>query len=306
MSLSAKYGVSGFFRLVVKKSKTNETVKDTGFFKNVITNFGMNSLGGQNNSFQGCTVGSGSSPELPTDTVIQSLVARATTYAPSGSPSNISGVDAGKYYAACRATWRFAEGAAAGNLTEVGVIADNSAPNYYLFSRTLIKDEYGSPITITVLPDEILDVYYEGRIYLQDIATEGSVVVGAGSYAFKALSGQMTASSAANIFTRGFPNRGDSYALAYDGPLGLPPANNPSGELTGASNRPVSSAYVQDSFKCSTTYVFVPGNATGSHRSYRMDITIGPTYVIEITPAYVKSETTELKLTHSVTWARMP
>lgn len=62
-----------------------------------------------------------------------------------------------------RRTFRFSAGAAAGNLSEVGI--GGYYENNLLFSRALIVDDLGSPTTINVLSDEFLDVTYELRLY---------------------------------------------------------------------------------------------------------------------------------------------
>ena len=61
-------------------------------------------------------------------------------------------------------TFRFGQGVAAGNLTEVGIRSD-AGPNSALFSRALIVDSGGNPTTLTILSDEYLDVTYELRFY---------------------------------------------------------------------------------------------------------------------------------------------
>ena len=68
------------------------------------------------------------------------------------------------YYGYKIFTFRFNQGIAAGNISEIGVGWSGTTP-LQLFSRTLIKDINGDPTTITVLADETLDVIYELRLY---------------------------------------------------------------------------------------------------------------------------------------------
>ena len=65
------------------------------------------------------------------------------------------------YYRWAKVTWRFGQGVAAGNISEVGLGWGNSN----LWNRALIKDANGNPTTITVLSDEYLDVVSEIRDY---------------------------------------------------------------------------------------------------------------------------------------------
>lgn len=59
---------------------------------------------------------------------------------------------------------RFARGVAQGNISELSFGLDTyGVGNTEAFCRTLVKDSGGNPTTITVLPDEVLDVYWELR-----------------------------------------------------------------------------------------------------------------------------------------------
>ena len=75
--------------------------------------------------------------------------------------SEISNTTTAPYYYGGRITWRFGQGIAAGNISEVGLGWGNSN----LWNRALIKDANGNPTTITVLSDEYLDVVSEIRVY---------------------------------------------------------------------------------------------------------------------------------------------
>lgn len=308
MQINSEYGVEGYFRIVVRKAETGAVVSDSGLFKNIITNYGMNFIAGflgGSGVFSGCTVGNGTTPESITDVSIQSFVARTNTFAPSGNPSPAVGSTTSPFYAKCTATWRFPQGAAVGNLTEVGVIANYIAPNYQLWSRTLIKDVNGNPITITVLADEILDVYYEARLYPQEIQTTGSITISGSSYAYKVGSSDLTSFVHAAAFLRGFGPSSTDACSANTGTLTASPSFLPSGTILGNRSAIAGVAYVADSFSKGTTYTFAPGIATGSIRSFSITGNPqGPSYSIELTPAYVKAATFELKVTHTVTWAR--
>lgn len=305
MLLNTNYGMEGYFRLVVRK-KNGNVVCDTGNFKNIITNYGMNRIGGQLSGvgiFGGCTVGTGTTPESVNDISIQSYLARTDNF--SSSPANAVGSTVEPYYAIRRATWRFPAGAVVGNISEVGVIANYAPPNYELWSRTLIKDSSGSPITITVLSDEVLDVYYEARVYLQSSPTTGTANILGSTYSYRVNNRLLTSAVHADVFRAGFASRISYNASVQDGPLGPSPAYATTGTQSATSNSTTPIAYTTNSFASSTIYTFSPGTATWGVRSFNMNSSNqGAAYALELTPAFEKSATVELKVTHTVTWSR--
>jgi hypothetical protein len=78
------------------------------------------------------------------------------------------------YYGSRTVTKRFSEGAAEGNLSEVGF--GWGASGSTLFSHALILDGGLNPTTITVLFDEFLDVSYECRLYPPLVDGTGSTI----------------------------------------------------------------------------------------------------------------------------------
>src|SRR5574337_1573872 len=149
--------LAGKFSLVAHKLDGSSRVL-AEWFDNLIVDNGLNRIGTGSYMDQ-CYVGTGSTAPTNADTALEMQVAstssiHATTSGTSTSPP---------YYGYSRRTFRFGVGAAAGNLTEVGV-GWYSGTNM-LFSRALIKDIDGNPTTVTVLSDEVLDVAYEFRNY---------------------------------------------------------------------------------------------------------------------------------------------
>lgn len=147
-------GLEGRYKLVATKADGSQRVL-ADWFENLILDSGLNRLG-QGAAWDQAQVGTGSTAPANGQTSLAALLATSTnvttTVAGTNAPTNT--------YAWARRTYRFVEGAAAGNLTEVGIGWSGS-----LFSRSLIKDELGNPTTITVLSDEVLDVVYEIRMY---------------------------------------------------------------------------------------------------------------------------------------------
>lgn len=151
------------------------------WFPNLITNSGLDYLGTDSaGDFLGfCRVGSGNNAPAVSDTALGSQIAVSNT-----AQSETRGVDrTGTYYAWRRKTFRFSTGTAAGNIAELGV---SPAAANALFSRALILDSGGSPTTVTVLSDEVLDVTYEIRLYPSIPDATGSVVIAGVTYSWTA------------------------------------------------------------------------------------------------------------------------
>lgn len=168
IDIRVKTEACGFFKL--EKFKVDENGDEIGgtrtiaapWFPNIITDGGLDRLGGTLSTVGLWTtfhVGSGNAVPAPTDTQLQNYIAGVTTQISSYDGNSSSA----PWYGSKTETRRFAQGVAAGNLSEVGVSWQNT--NGGLFSRALILDAGGSPTTITVLPDESLDVTYQLRYY---------------------------------------------------------------------------------------------------------------------------------------------
>lgn len=106
-----------------------------------------------------CAVGGSSQQVQPTDTGLISPIAR-TTSPPVGVQY---GWDADGEFGFSRYTYMFPRGAAAGNISEISTQATSGNMSTSGFSRALIRNTLGQPVTITVLPDEVLTVTWEFR-----------------------------------------------------------------------------------------------------------------------------------------------
>lgn len=159
--------VEGEYTITRRKADTLEIIEETGPFKNLITNAGLNRVGTQA-PFPWCMVGTGTAPPAVTNTQLGSFTASTNAFSVGWNSSIVRGGPP-EYWVQGSGTWRFAAGVATGNLTEVGVgwyEGSTAVPaNHRLFSRALIVDSVGNPITITVLADEVLDVTYSIRYF---------------------------------------------------------------------------------------------------------------------------------------------
>lgn len=165
INIDQKFTMEGFYSFKAINVNTGEErnleniiAKD---HKNMILDSGLDALG--NSSIcGGCKVGTGSTAVIATQTDLISTKATTTTI----QSESVGRFASATYYVWGRRTFRFPQGAAAGNLTEVGVHGSSSTS---LFSRALIVDSGGLPTTLTILSDEWLDVTYELRVY-QDLS----------------------------------------------------------------------------------------------------------------------------------------
>jgi hypothetical protein len=166
--IELKTGVSGRFKVQVAKADaegleipgSRRTVAD--WQENLITNTGMDYMGGVGSDpytfLSAVSVGSGATAPAFTDSALQARV--ATTQTTNATTFGFSTTT--PFYSWFRREFQFAAGAAAGVLSELGVTGTAGTPAY---TRALIKNSGGLPITITVLSDELLVVTYERRIY---------------------------------------------------------------------------------------------------------------------------------------------
>lgn len=186
VGVTQEIGITGFFGLTVRNPDLT-VKKEITPFKNKITTLALNFIGsntppGIYNDYLGAAyVGTGTTPPSSADTQMFAPLATASNVISRIQTVNV-GVD---HYVSLLKTYRYAPGAAAGNLTEVGVgWAASSLGN--LWSRQLIVDGAGNPVTLTVLSNEYLDVTYELRLY-PDLTTHTGILslTGGSSYEYE-------------------------------------------------------------------------------------------------------------------------
>lgn len=164
-------GIAGRYKLTaIKPDGSKRELSD--WFPNLITDIGLERMG-VGAFITTCVVGSGNATPQFTDSQLQSRVASTTTIQTN---SYASGVGAPDYYCYYSLTFRFPIGAAAGNLSEVGVGWSSSS----LFSRALILGA-GNTASITgQISSTILTVtaVTSGTIVLGMSVTGTNVVAG--------------------------------------------------------------------------------------------------------------------------------
>lgn len=157
-TFKTSFGVAGRFKLTVRKASDLSIVRASCWTDNIVTRAGLNAMAGNSLGF-GCVVGTGNTPADFEDTSLVSFL--AGQYSKESSSSLPTVVTTPKRYSMSWAVWRFAAGAAAGNISEVGISMAGASSSSTLYARALVVDALGNPTTITVLSDEILDVRYE-------------------------------------------------------------------------------------------------------------------------------------------------
>lgn len=186
-AINFQYGVKGFFKIEKYQAdengepilSTKELVRD--WFPNLVLDSGLDYLGVSGQTVNGaCRVGAGSTPPANGQTALVSQIAATTTVIGSTLSYQNSTLP---FYSQAGSTFRFAAGAATGNIAEIGI---SPATTGNLFSRALVLDSLGNPTTITVLAGEILDITYQLRIYVPTSDVSGTLTLGTegGSYNF--------------------------------------------------------------------------------------------------------------------------
>lgn len=157
---------------------------------NKLLTAGLNVLATQSGWMDDCQVGSGLSQPLKSQTGLETWVAGTSTI-----QNDTSGAQATRpYFGWRRRTYRFAEGVAAGNLSEVGVgWATTAGANLICRHRTV--NAQNQETTITVLSTEWLDVTYELRYYPPLVDVAGTVTLDGTVYDTITRASQVTSSS---------------------------------------------------------------------------------------------------------------
>ncbi len=159
MNVQINNSIGARFKLVARKASTEEITRETEWFKNIVLNTGLNQMSA-GTWIDRVRVGSGNSTPVASQTQLDNTIASTTTV--FGSDTLSKQTTTSPYYVAAKRTYRFAEGVAAGNISEVGC---GWGAGLDLWNRALVKDLNGDPTTITVLSDEFLDVIIEVRYY---------------------------------------------------------------------------------------------------------------------------------------------
>lgn len=170
--------ISGEYKLIINHADGTKT--ETDWFDNLVLNTGLDYLGTGAAPFVYCRLGAGVSTPIETQISLDSQIA----YSSSNSGQAQSAVNQGAPTYACLYTfgWTFAQGSVVGNISEIGVGWTNGTAGGGLFSRALITDSLGNPISITIIAIDQLTVYYRVKIIPSLATTYGSFQVNGVTY----------------------------------------------------------------------------------------------------------------------------
>lgn len=174
-------GLKGIFNLKFTNVKTGQ-IRELEF-TNLILNSGLDRIA-IGNFIAGCVLGSASSTPVVTDTSITSILGSSTTLQASGVGT--ANTSTPPYWCSYYWTYRFIEGVATGNISQVAMAFGTVSAGTTLFSLALVKDSGGTPITITKLADEVLDVTYTLQLFCPSADVTGTVSISGVNYDYVA------------------------------------------------------------------------------------------------------------------------
>jgi hypothetical protein len=174
-------GLKGIFNLKFTNVKTGQ-IRELEF-TNLILNSGLDriAIGG---FIAGCVLGSASSTPVVTDTSITSILGSSTTLQAYGVGT--ANTSTPPYWCSYYWTYRFIEGVATGNISQVAMAFGTVSAGTTLFSLALVKDSGGTPITITKLADEVLDVTYTLQLFCPSADVTGTISISGVNYDYTA------------------------------------------------------------------------------------------------------------------------
>ena len=262
---------------------------------NMIVRSGLNAMGDSNELIRTCVVGTDSTTVSVEDTALGAQIASTTTI----QTETYGAQSSAPYFRWYRRTFRFAQGAAAGNLAEVGIKVDDGR----LFSRALIVDSAGNPTTLSILADEYLDVTYEFRTYAEIADNVINLTVNGTGYTATLRSANVTSGSNYQLYGISNSLYNSSLHILYNGSIGTV-TGNPSGE-SYSHGRSLRGSYVPNSFE--RTFIFSAGlnnaNFTGGIKSLYL-ITSQGNFQVEFNPAIPKNNYMILTTDLTLQWSR--
>lgn len=286
-----KFELEGRYRLVVRRADGSARL-DTGWFKNLVTDIGLDNLGHVTDVLAYIHIGTGNATPANGDTALQSWLRDSATGDASGGAQASA-----PYYGYRVVATRFTPSGSSANISEIGVSHANTSAAT-LFSRALILDGGGSPTTITVLGDEYLDAYYELRIYPPLVDATDTITISGTDYdtVRRACGVTIGGDWAAAI---GGTAAGNSVAV-YSGTIGAI-TGQPSGTLIG-SGAPTNAAYSSSSLvrDCTATFGLT---VSGTIAACAILTSLGR-YQVSFSPSIVKTTSQILTITFRISWAR--
>lgn len=188
--MNIQANAAGFFKIEVRKVNEDAPHTIIDWFPNLITNQGLDRLGvGSITNY--CSVGSGNSTPVVGNTGLDLKVGSSAS---RGGVVDSGAISVAPYYGWRRHSYSFPVNTVIGNLSEVGIGWGSAANNDSLFSRSLIKDENGNPITLSIVADDLLTITYELRLYPVLTDSTGIINTGLGTHNYTLRAANVTKS----------------------------------------------------------------------------------------------------------------
>lgn len=290
--------IKGEYILTVRRA--DGSIKRELQFENIITNNGLDLLMGGTTFNTYCSIGSGTSTPTVSQTALDNRLASSSTQQTSSTTAQGSA----PYYTTRSITYRFAAVPAGGyTVNEIGVGAGSTGTN--LFSRALILDGSGNPITLTLLESEILDATYIVRNYPALTGgdyTQSAVNISGTNYTFTWRALLVTNASYWNLAPINSPNM-----FTYTGALGTVTASAPGGTNLGSATGTLS-AYVTGSYERQGNITFGLNASNGTIASLYVTNSSGQAgpyaYQASLSPSLTKTSSQQLILAYKISFAR--
>lgn len=300
-----KTTISAAFSLTVLDGKTGKVKRHIPMQKNLILNAALDAIGNGTDIYTTVAVGTGNTTPATTDTALDNQIAYTSTLVDIPA---VTRTTTAPFYVERTNTWQFAQGAAQGALKEIGLSSYGST----LWTRALITDGAGTPITLDVGADEILNVTYILRFYKPYGESDLS-----GSFTVTTDPGESGESSAVHNYTLRMANAGtagnpepvksnSSSCAGYDTyTLGAVTGAGSGTGYTSASGRALQS-YTNGTYYRDIDFTFVLSQANYTIEGLYLGLQPSGGFQIKLTDVITKSNTQTLKLTFRQSWARHP
>lgn len=307
-------GLAGKYRMEVLRPDGSVRF-DSGWQDNLITNAGLDAyatINPNNLSFSCLQVGAGNTAPQFTDTALSSFLAGIRLFNQYLGDDNSGYNNVSPRYYWDENTVTFAVGAVVGNVAELGLASATTGGT--LFSRALVKDANGDPITVSVQSDEQLRVTYQIRYYLNESTAtfDLDLVEWSGTVTTK-FSKIIPGTAASGFFGErayeagAWPIRRDAYFYQATSVLGADINSRPTGSgVSINSGGSFVGSYVNGSYQRTVrlTLTTAQGNASGGIGAMVVTFVGHGTRQFQFTPFIPKDSNKKLYLDFLVSWGR--
>lgn len=285
------------------------SVTEVPWFENMILDSGLDDMGTQNGPLRArCHVGTGTSTPVAGQVALDSRIASVihTNYF-SGNGYPAVNVGAPTYASEHTTSYTFGIGAVVGNITEVGVSADQYTTGARLFSRSLFKDGGGNPIAVTVTATDQLVVYH--KVIFTPVSSDytGTVSISGTPYGYTIRRYNIAVVAGVSAHQSTVDAVIPNALTAFGGTVSLNPITSTSG-LTGTNlgtgANSTLAAYIPGTFTRGVAFVFPPpiANHVGGVMGFHLGSVIHSQIVLDA--PIMKTNLQQLTLNFQMSWGR--